>query len=225
MLNSETPDSPMVRAVVFDLDGLMFNTEEVFNLTGREQLRRRGKELCDDLLRQMMGRRAEESFTAMIEFHGFQETIEELQAESREIFFRLLPDHLAPMPGLWELLDHIEEHSLPKGVATSSSRAYLEDLLGRYELQPRFHTTLTAEDVHQGKPHPEIYLRAAERLGISPEEMLVLEDSEAGTRAAAAANAVVVSIPHRHSSFQDFSAATYVASSLDDPWILSCIGG
>lgn len=212
-----------IRAVVFDLDGLMFNTEDVFNRSGHELVRRRGKVMTAELLAKMMGRRAHESFAIMIEMLELTETVEELQLEAQQIFYEYLAPHLAPMPGLYELLDHIEERSVPKGVATSSSRAYLTDILGRFNLLERFAVTLTAEDVTHGKPHPEIYLTAAERLDVLPQEMLVLEDSETGTRAAAASGAVVVSIPHEHSRSQDFSPATYVAKSLHDPVVLNLL--
>ena len=124
------------------------------------------------------------------------------------------------MPGLFELLTHIEERGLPKGVATSSRRPYIESLLVHFKLMDRFHVTLTAEDVTRGKPHPEIYLTAASRIGVAPAEMLVLEDSEMGTRSAAAAGAVAVSVPHEHSRSQDFSAAYDIATGLHDPKIL-----
>ena len=215
---------PTIRAVTFDLDGLMFNTEHVFHITGDELLRRRGKEMTRELLVQMMGRRPHEAFAAMIQMHGLRETFEELLVESQVIFEELLPTHLAPMPGLYPLLDHIEARKLPKGVATSSPRAYLEHILGRYQLLDRFAYTLTAEDVTHGKPHPEIYLAAAAAAKVDPGEMLVLEDSEAGTRSAAAAGAVIVSIPHEHSREHDFTTATYVATSLVDPYILRLIG-
>lgn len=212
-----------IKAVVFDLDGLMFNTEDVFNISGRELIGRRGKELTDEVLSQMMGRRAHEAFTVMAELLDLTEPIEDLLDESRVIFYEQLEQHLAPMPGLFELLDHIEAAQLPKGVATSSHRPYLEDILGRYDLMDRFHMMLTAEDVSEGKPHPEIYLKAAETLGIAPQEMLVLEDSEAGTKSAAAANAVIVSVPNRHSKSHDLSAATHIAESLIDPFVLELL--
>ncbi|HUG93754.1 MAG TPA: HAD family phosphatase, partial [Planctomycetaceae bacterium] len=199
---------PSIRAVVFDLDGLMFNTEELFNHAGRELLRRRGLVMSHELLTQMMGRRPHEAFTVLVDTLGLSETVEELLAESVVIFNEYRAERLAPMPGLFETLAAIERRGLPKGVATSSPRRYLEEILGQYELLERFHLTLTAEDVTHGKPHPEIYLTAAERLGIAPAEMLVLEDSETGTRSAAAAGAVVVSVPHEHSRHHDFSVAT-----------------
>jgi HAD superfamily hydrolase (TIGR01509 family) len=216
---------PAIKAVVFDFDGLMFNTEEIFNLSGRELLRRRGLEMTPELLALMMGRRADEAFPLMIAALGLTESAAELRAEERAIFQGLLWTHVAPMPGLFELLSHLESRALPKGVATSSRRPYIESVLRKFELGERFDLLLTSEDVVEGKPHPEIYLTAASRLGVRPGEMLVLEDSENGTRSAAAAGAVAVSIPHEHSRHHDFSTATLIAERLDDPQILHLLPG
>jgi len=213
----------MIKAVVFDLDGLMFNTEEIFHAAGVELMRRRGQEMTDELLTLIMGRRAEEGYPLLVERAGLADDPMELWAESRDLFLNILDGQLAPMPGLFELLDRIERSGLPKGVATSSSRDYLHGILRRFEIFDRFHATLTAEDVTQGKPHPEIYLKAAARLGVPPHEMLVLEDSQAGTNAAAAAGAYIISVPHRYSAHQDFTRARHVASSLTDPVVLGLL--
>src|SRR5580704_5896676 len=207
-----------IKAVVFDFDGLMFNTEDIFNRSGRELLRRRGKEMTPELLSLMMGRRSDEAFPLMIAALGLTESPTDLRAEERAIFQDLLWKHVAPMPGLFELLSHLDERSVPKGVATSSG-------LRKFDLVERFDLLLTSEDVVEGKPHPEIYLKAASRLGVEPGEMLVLEDSENGIRSAAAAGAVAVSIPHEHSRYHDFSTATFIAERLDDPKILRLLPG
>lgn len=212
-----------IQAVVFDLDGLMFNTEDVFNLTGTELLRRRGKTPSPALFHAMMGRRAKEAFQAMIDIMELSDSITDLAAESALIFDDLLDEHLSPMPGLFDLLDLIDDRGLPKAVATSSDREYLKRILGKYDLLRRFDKTLTAEDVSQGKPHPEIYLTAAAHLEVEPEKMLVLEDSENGTRAAAAAGAYIISVPHQHSRHHDFSSAKAVAGGLHDPVIHSLL--
>lgn len=219
------PGNPCIKAVVFDLDGLMFNTEDIFSWSGEELLRRRDKRMTTDLRIRMMGRRPHEAFDILIETLDLSDSIEDLLAESQEIFGSFLNDHLAPMPGLHELLDHIETGTLMKAVATSAPRRHLEDILGRFSLADRFHVTLAAEDVTHGKPHPEIYLKTAARIGIEPTEMLVLEDSQAGTQAAALADAVVISVRNQHSLSHDFSAATYIADSLDDPYVFELIGG
>jgi len=222
---SQSGQEPRIQAVVFDLDGLMFNSEDIFHEVGQATLRRRGKELTKELHSQMLGRRAPEAMQICIEYHSLPDTVEDLLRETRELFEQLSTLHLAPMPGLHRLLDHIEEHELPKGVATSSGRSYLERMLTRFQLQYRFDLTLTAEDVTQGKPNPEIYHKAAERLGIPVTEMLVLEDSHAGTTSAVRAGAVAVSIPNRHTRHLDFGHAHRVVSQLDDPILLRYVSG
>lgn len=92
----------------------------------------------------------------------------------------------------------------------------MEAMLGRMGLLSGFPLTLTAEDVTHGKPHPEIYLKAANKLGIAAENMLVLEDSETGTKAAAEAGAFVVSVPNRHTDWGDFRLCHLKVNSLED---------
>ena len=213
-----------IRAVAFDLDGLMFNTEDIFNEVGHTVCQRRGKLMTSDLLQQMMGRRAPEAIAIMIEYHGLNETVQALIDETRGLFFEIATDRLAPMPGLFDLLERIEHLKIPKAVATSSGRKYLEEILNRFDLLERFHLTLAAEDVTHGKPHPEIYLTVAQKLGVEPGAMMVLEDSHAGTTAGVTAGAVVVSVPNDHTRHLDFSHATHVATRLNDPHVLSLLG-
>ena len=130
-----------IRAVAFDLDGLMFNTEDVFDLAGDALLRRRGLRMTDEIRRGMLGRRPPEAFAHLIKMTGITEPVEQLRIESKELFMNLLDAHLKPMPALFELLDHLEGLGIPKGVATSSPRAYMEHLLGRFDLLPRFVAT------------------------------------------------------------------------------------
>lgn len=213
----------MIRAVCFDLDGLMFNTEHVFYASASELLGRRGLPMTREAMNAMLGRRPLESFQNLVDLLKLTEAPAALLEESRVIFYELLDSRLETMPGLFELLDRIEAKGLPRGVATSSPRDYLEHMLGRFQLQPRFPVTLTAEDVTHGKPHPEIYLKAAERLGVEPANMLVLEDSFAGTKAGVAAGAFVVSIPHEHTAEHDFTGTRHLAESLADPFILNLL--
>src|SRR5881392_567178 len=163
---------PRPCAVVFDLDGLMFNTEELYQEVGAELLRRRGYEFTQELLDQMMGRPSQIALQIMIDTHTLKATVEELLAETDEIFPEILRTRLAPMPGLVELLGALEKQRIPKGIATSSRRSFVERVLAAFNYEPRFAPILTSEDITHGKPHPEIYLKAAERLNIPPSEML-----------------------------------------------------
>lgn len=208
---------PRIRAVVFDLDGLILNTEDIFDLAGRQLLERRGLEMTEQIHHSMLGRRPAEAFEILKSLTGISDPIPDLMVEARDLFAAIAEHHLDTMPGLHDLLLLLEERALPKAVATSSPRSYMRELLSRFDLLHRFAFSLTAEDVTHGKPHPEIYRTAAQRLQVEPQEMLVLEDSETGTRAAAAAGAFAVSVPNRHTAVGDFSMSSLVVSSLQDP--------
>ena len=214
----------MPRAVVFDMDGLMFNTEDVYTLAGEALLGRRGCHFTAELKDLMMGLPPRVSFEKMIQWHSLTESWETLAAESNEIFLGLLPAHLALMPGLLDLLDALEQAAIPKAVATSSGRRLTDACLTPFNLARRFQFVLTSEDVAQGKPHPEIYLTAARRFGVPPQEMLILEDSQNGCRAAAAAGAFAVAVPGEHSRRHDFSVASLVIDSLADPRLYAALG-
>lgn len=219
-MNDGQDGQASIGGVAFDLDGLLVNTEELYQHVGSALLARRGRLFEADLLDRMMGRPQAVSLQIMIDWHGLDDTIENLAAETSEIFATLLDTRLETMPGAVPLLDAISARNLPRGVATSSGPAFAHDVLGRVGLRDRFGFVLTSADVSQGKPHPEIYLRAAERLGISAERMLVFEDSANGCRAAVAAGATVVAVPGGHSRRHDFSGATLIAESLADRRIL-----
>lgn len=212
-------DSRAVDAVVFDLDGLLVNTEELYQHVGTEMLRRRGHTFDDDLLDAMMGRPQQVALQIMVDWHGLSDTVETLAAETKEIFQGLLATRLEPMLGATALVEDLVRRGLPRGVATSSGPDFAHDVLGRVGLLDRFGFVLTSADVTHGKPHPEIYEAAARRLEVSPARMLVLEDSAAGCAAAVAAGAVAVAVPGGHSRRHDFTGARFIAESLADPRI------
>ena len=214
---------PAPKAVVFDLDGLMFNTEALYQKVGAEMLRRRGKLFDAELLDAMMGRPAGAALQLMIDYHKLDNTIAELKAETDAIFATLLDEGLEQMPGLARLLESLERAGIPKAIATSSGPDFAQNVLDRFELAPRFEFILTCDDIREGKPHPEIYRLAAHRLGLAPRELLVLEDSHHGCRSAIAAGAIVVAVPAGPSRRHDFSGAALVADSLADPRLLALL--
>ena len=216
------PDPP-IRAVVFDLDGLMLNTEDLYQQVGTTMLARYGKEFTPELLDKMMGRQPGVALQIMIDYHQLDATVEDLQTQTAEIFEPLLETELRTMPGLLALLDAIEARGLPKAVATSSGRAFVEQTLGHFDLLPRFSFVLAAEDIENGKPNPEIYLTAAARFELEPAELLVLEDSGHGCRAAVAAGVYAVAVPSGHSLRHDFPGVKFIAESLADPRIHSLL--
>lgn len=212
------------RAVVFDLDGLLFNTEELYQDVGAELLRRRGHVFEHDLLNAMMGRPSRVALQMMIDHHDLSDTVETLAAETAEIFPAILDARLALMPGAAELLSALEHADIPKAIGTSSGRRFVASVLGRFNLEPRFEFILTAEDVVEGKPAPEIYLKAASRFTVDPNQLAVFEDSQNGCRAAVAAGALAVAVPGGHSLTHNFDGASLIADSLADPRIYALLG-
>lgn len=213
-----------LRAVVFDLDGLMFNTEDLYDMVGEGILSRRGHHYTPELKRRMMGLPGRVSLQIMIDAHGLDATVEQLQDETDEIFAEILPVHLQPMPGLLELLNSLDAASIPKAIATSSRRAYTQTVLAQFDLETRFEFLLTSEDVSEGKPHPEIYQTAASRLGVGNADVMVLEDSENGCKAGVAAGSFTVAVPGVHSEGHDYPGVAFVAESLQDQRIYRSLG-
>jgi HAD superfamily hydrolase (TIGR01509 family) len=222
MLPFPSPNPPL-RAVTFDLDGLMFNTEELYQEVGDELLGRRGKKFTAELMDKMMGRKSNIALRLMIEHHQLDATPEQLAAETAEIFGGILPHRLEPMAGLLELLATLEAAGIPKGIATSSGRAFVNQVLGVFNMAPRFSFVLASEDIEHGKPAPDVYLLAAERHGVSPTEMMVLEDSHLGSQSAVAAQAYAVAVPHGHSKTHQFPGVAFEADTLADPRIYAAL--
>lgn len=212
-----------IQAVIFDLDGLMVNTEDVFHIALTEMMIERGRQLTPECHREMIGRRPLEAFSNLIRILRLEDAIEDLMEQCRARFESLLPTHLRLMPGLTQLLQELDTRQLPLAVATSSPRDYMEQVLQRFDLLDRFEITFTGDDVTHGKPHPEIYLKTLTQLDVQPCETLVLEDSVAGTQAAEAAGTCVISIPNQHTRDQPYHESCQVAARLDSPEVLQRI--
>jgi HAD superfamily hydrolase (TIGR01509 family) len=187
-------------------------------------LRRRGKSYDAELREQMMGRPVVDAIKLMIECHSLPDSVESLMCECGDVLMGLMATSLATMPGVERLLDDLEAAGIPTAVATSGTREYADHALTRLNLKHRFKFILTAEDIERGKPDPSVYLLAAKRLGISPAEMLVLEDSANGCRAAVASGAFAVAVPNRHTRDHKFTGAQFIGQTLDDPRIRSTLG-
>jgi HAD superfamily hydrolase (TIGR01509 family) len=213
-----------LRAIVFDLDGVLANTEDLYEKACEEVLGRRGRTYDPPLREQMMGRPVLDAIQIMIDAHALDDPVDALLLECREVLNVLMRTSLAPMPGVGQLLDRLEAADLPAAVATSALREYADYVLIRLGIKQRFRFVLTSEDVEHGKPEPDIYLLAAKKLELPAPQMMVLEDSANGCRAAVAAGAFAVAVPNRHTRKHNFDGARMVAETLGDPRILKALG-
>lgn len=216
------PPRPIL-GVALDLDGLLYDTEPLYFRVGTELLARRNKVFDATLQKKMMGRPGVQAMEQMVQHHALPDDPDELLRESEEIYGALLVSGLQPMPGLQVLLDALSGSALPFGVATSSRRHFAETILRRDGIIERIEFLLTGDDVQFGKPHPEMYQKAAQRLEISTESMLVLEDSENGCASAVAANAITVAVAGSHVEGHSFPGAALQIERLDDERLLAWI--
>src|SRR3954452_4082288 len=212
-----------LRAVVFDLDGVLANTEDLYEQACVAVLGRRGLTYDPPLRERMMGRPVADALRIMIEAHNLPDSVELLFDEGRGVVYGLMAGELGPMPGVVELLDRIESLHLPAAVATSALPDYAEFVLTRLELKRRFQFVLTSADITRGKPDPEIYLLPADRLKLKPPQLMVLEDSANGCRAAVTAGAFTIAVPNRHTAKHDFAGAQIIAETLADPRIVALL--
>lgn len=204
----------MIEAVIFDMDGLMFDTERPSIRFWQEVLAERGFRLTDAMASRIRGgneahirRTLEELFGPDLDFRAAQDA-------QYERMRRLDEGALRIKPGLAELLAWLEERRIPRAIASSSLRGMIDGHLAAAGLAGRFDAILSGEMVSRSKPDPEIFLKAAAALGVPPARCLVLEDSPNGVRAGAAGGFVTVMVPDMDPPTPEL-AARFTAAARD----------
>lgn len=213
-----------IKAFIFDMDGLMFNTEQIYDDVTRQILAREGHEFTLEVKTAIMGRPGAEAIEILRSTYGLKASTAEIEKDIHQFFDENVERELETMPGLLELIARIEARSFPKAVATSSTKDAAIRNLSQFDLLDRFDPIMTSEDVTLGKPHPEIYLKTSEMMGVSPEEVVVFEDSFHGSKSGAASGALTIAVPTEHSISCDFSHADLVVNGLNDPTIYQFLG-
>lgn len=203
----------MIRAVIFDMDGTMVDTETMWGQVSHDLAERYGIKFDAAVRVRMMGRNDRDSLSAFKEYFQLDTDLDELIRIRRQMV--LADARLVKMnPGLPELLDLLDRLRIKKVVATSSFREFAQKTLALFDLAGRFDGLVTGDDIKISKPDPEIFLAAARRVSVPPAECLVLEDAQNGVEAARAAGMRVFAIPHDESRHHDFSKADKVLGSM-----------
>ncbi|MEQ1897136.1 MAG: HAD family phosphatase [Vicinamibacterales bacterium] len=202
--------------MVFDMDGLMLDTEPLYKLAWQSACAGLGYHLSDALYVGFVGRPTPDCEGRLIEEFGSAFPLEAFRREWPALWRAAATERgIRVKSGLLELLAFLHERSVPIAVATSSEAEFTAFSLRQAGLAGRFATFVTGDQVALGKPAPDIYLRAAEQLGVPPERCVALEDSEAGIVAACAAGMVALLIPDWvPASDVAARAAAYVMPSL-----------
>jgi HAD superfamily hydrolase (TIGR01509 family) len=187
----------VIEAVVFDLDGLLLDSEQVWDAAREELAKERGGRWHDQAQRDMMGMSSPEWSRYMHDVIGLPEPPEEINAEVVRRLESHYREHLPVIPGARQAVERLAE-KWPLGLASSSNRELIDLALDLMGIAGRFQATVSSEEVARGKPAPDVYLEAARRLHIDPTTAVAIEDSQNGIRAAKAAGMGVVAIPNEH---------------------------
>ena len=185
----------MIDGVIFDLDGVLVQTEEVWDAVREQLVRERGGHWHEHAQRDMMGMSSPEWSSYMRETLGLQETPADISAAVVERMAERYRGELPLIPGAVEAVERLAER-WPLAVASSSNRELIDLVLELSGLAARFAATVSSEEVARGKPSPDVYVEAARRLGVAPSRAAAVEDSRSGIRAAVAAGMRVVAVPN-----------------------------
>jgi HAD superfamily hydrolase (TIGR01509 family) len=182
-------------AVIFDMDGLLCDTEVVYRDAMFATAAEHGHDMPLSLFKSMIGLPGPMSDRQVLNHFGEDFPIAAFNARVGEHVELACEAGIALKAGVVEILDRLDALDLPRAIATSSSHRSVEAHLGLSGIIPRFHAVIARGDYARGKPNPDPFLRAAERLGVAPELCLALEDSHNGVRAASSAGMMTVMVP------------------------------
>jgi HAD superfamily hydrolase (TIGR01509 family) len=185
----------VTEAVVFDLDGVLIQSEEVWDDVREKYVRERGGRYDSEIQRAMMGMSSPEWSRYLHEHAGVPDEPDAINVEVVRLMLAAYRDHLPLIPGALDAVRRLAAR-FPLGLASSSNRELIDTVLDVAGLAPLFAATVSSEEVAHGKPAPDVYLEAARRLGIAPGRCTAVEDSHGGIRSAKGAGMRVVAIPN-----------------------------
>jgi HAD superfamily hydrolase (TIGR01509 family) len=185
----------VIETVIFDLDGVLLQTEELWDEVREQFVRERGGRYDQAAQRAMMGMSSLEWSRFIHDELGVGEPPEVISSEVARLLEARYRERLPLIPGAREAVRRLAAR-WPLGLASSSNRSLIDVALHLAGLAPYFRVTLSSEEVARGKPRPDVYLEAARRLGVAPERCAAIEDSHSGIRSAKAASMRVIAIPN-----------------------------
>lgn len=184
-----------IEAVLFDMDGTLIDSEPNYRVADERFLKDLGIELPEEVWELFVGIGSGKMIEYVKDHYGLEGDTQELLELKDRYYHGIVEERTEIFPATVRLLGELEERGMPCAIATGSSKRTLRLSLEATGLEERFDATVSAEEVAEGKPAPDVFLEAARRVGVRPERCLVLEDSRSGIEAALAAGMAVVALP------------------------------
>lgn len=206
----------MIKAIIFDNDGVLVDSEPLHHTAEKETMAKYGVDITEKDFMKYVGVSTEKMINDWIQEFNLNVTFDEIANLHQRNLIRQFKAHLQPTPGSLDFLCYLKNQALKLAVASSSSHALVKTGLNKLDIYNLFETVVTAEEVEEAKPHPAIFFEVAQRLGMQPAECLVIEDSYAGVTAAKAAGMLCIGYKNTHSGDQNLSEADYIITHFDE---------
>lgn len=186
----------MIKGAVFDMDGLMFDSERLVYEIWQEMMDEQGFEYSLDIFKNTIGLRTDKAEQYYNDLYGEGFDYKPLKQRGRETFFKRVNEQGVPIKkGLFELLDFLKANNIKMSLATSTSSESAMQMIKLAGVYDYFDTFVCGDDVKNGKPHPEVFLTASKKLGLAPESCVAFEDSINGIKSAFSAGMKTVMVP------------------------------
>lgn len=205
----------MIKAVIFDMDGVMIDSEPLWEKTERILLAKRDIDYSPEYRDMIVGLNQKDSGKLLKDTFSLPESVDDIISERVEILTAIYEEELELVSALSPLLETLRQKSYMLAVASSSPLRVINFVLDMFSLHEYFDAVVSGECTENGKPHPDIYLHTAERLGVNPAECVAIEDSINGVRSALAAGMFCIAIPDKRLSREPFESAHLILESMD----------
>lgn len=213
----------MIKAIIWDMDGVLINSESYHIKAEIKTLKYFGVDLTKAVAESHFGLRTKDYFQALSQHYKVKLPISKMLVEHQKNLGQYYRETIPPMPHAQATLKKLQPKYL-QGLATSTIRALATAVLKRLSLFSYFHTQVYGDQVKHGKPHPEVFLTTAAKLRVDPSSVVVIEDSSNGLLAAQAARMIAIGYCSHHNQKEDLSLAHHLVNNLNEiPAILSKI--
>lgn len=208
--------SEKIKAVIFDMDGLIVDSESIESKALEKLLteyKKKPKYYTNGLIH-IIGESGDASYQRFKDTYQLEDTIEVLRKKKRAIFKKLLKKKITPLPGFLPLITSLKKQEMQTALASNRFIEHIHLIVENIAAKHLFDVIVGPSETKKHKPHPDIFLQTAKKLGVNPNQCLVFEDSEIGVVAARAAGMKVIAVPHKYTKAHDFSKADKVVTSL-----------
>jgi beta-phosphoglucomutase family hydrolase len=205
---------PELEAVIWDMDGVLADTASYHFRAWQEIFARRGIKFTEADFKRSFGIRNDAIIKNVLGKAITRDEIETIAKEKEAIFRRIIGKKIKPLPGAIELIQALDERGIKMAIASSTVIANIRLIIGRLGIANYFQAFITGHDVTEGKPSPQVFLLAAKRLGIEPQNCLVVEDAVAGVKAARSAGMRCLAISNTHPA-EKLKEADLIVDSLE----------